>query len=372
MMHKKLFSHICWRNLCKARADYDKREKSGFDYFMQNNHIIERNINMKGILISIVIVFFILVVLIIVYLWRQNRNSELLNEKIMSAIGVALFGILTALLFSLKSEYKELKFASTLFFHKFDKKPLDDYLQGDGGLRFGGFQFCGHLSQFISKQLEDEDLKKAEFNKDQETIIDFYHNMIIVKLIDQLFWMYSARWDTNVFSVRRGTGELKESYVDTEEAQPDYERLIWTDLLNIEQQNSFLQILSAFSNFTNIKETKFPPKTKVNFIIKKWNKEIILKNPFVEINITINLTGGSSGLGDYRWLLYYENRKSEEFWSTHFRINCNAKFAQLKFGHPDMPKYKQWVEVMFAEIQYLLDEKEQLKRAHEYRDLVKK
>jgi hypothetical protein len=69
--------------------------------------------------------------------------------------------------------------------------------------------------------------------------------------------------------------------------------------------------------------------------------------------------------------LDYENKKSEEFWSTHYWLNCNAKFTKFKFGHPDMPKYKQWVEVMFAEIQYLLDEKEQLNRAHEYRDLIR-
>jgi hypothetical protein len=259
-----------------------------------------RDNNMKVILFSIIIVFITLAVPIIAYLWHQNRSSELLSERILSAIGVASFGILTALLFSLKSENKELKFASTVFFHTFDKKPLDDYLQGDGWLRFGGLQFRGRLSQFVSKQLEDEDLNKVEFNKDGEKIEEFYHNMILIKLIDQFFWMYSARWDTNLYSVRRGTGELKESYIDSEETQPTYERLIWSDLLNVEQQNDFYDILSAFSRFTNVKETTFPPKTKVNFIIKKGSKGIILTNPFVEITITINLTGGSTGLGDYK------------------------------------------------------------------------
>ena len=286
----------------------------------------------------------------------------------MSAIGVALFAILTALLFSLNSEVIELKFVSTLFFHKSDKKPLDCHLSRDGRLKFGGHQFSGMLSQFIHGWLEEcEDLNKAEFNKDREKIEEFYHNMILIKLIDQFFWMYSARWDTNIYSVRRGMGESKESYVDSKETPP-YDCLKWEDLLNTEQQNNFYDLLSAFSH---IKETKVPPKTKIDFIITEHKREMILRNSFVKITITINYSGGSSGLGDYRWLLSYDNKRSDEFWSEHFRVNCNAKFEKLKSGHPEMPKYKQWVDVMFAEVQYQLDEKERLKRAKEYRDLVK-
>ncbi len=266
-------------------------------------------------------------------------------------------------------ETVDIQFISTLFFHKSDKKPLDDYLSGDGRLKFGGHQFRGMLSLFISDRLKEcEDLNKAEFNKDSKKIVEFYHNMILIKLIDQFFWMYSARWDANIYSVRRGTGESKESYVDPKETPPNYDCLKWEDLLNIEQQSNFYDLLSAFSN---IKETRVPPKTKVDFIITERKREMILENPFVKVTITINNSGGSLGLGDYRWLLGYDNKRSNEFWSEHFRVNCNAKFEKLKSGHPEMPKYEQWVEVMFAEVQHLLDEKEQLKRAHEYRDLIK-
>ena len=69
-------------------------------------------------------------------------------------------------------------------------------------------------------------------------------------------------------------------------------------------------------------------------------------------------------------VLGYSNEEDKEFWSEHFRITCNAKFEKLKSGHPEMPKYERWVKTMFAEVQYQLDEKEQLKRAREYRDLV--
>lgn len=266
---------------------------------------------MKALLIIILISFIIITLPIIIYLWTQNRSSELLASKILSAVAVALFAILSALLIGLKSEGRELKFASILFFHKSDKRPLDDHLGGDGRLKFGGHQFRGMLSLFINKHLEEcENLNKAEFNKDREKIVGFYHNMILIKLIDQFFWMYSARWDTSLYSVRRGTGESKESYVYSTETPPNYDCLKWEDLLKTEEQNNFYDLLSAFSN---IKETKVPPKTKVDFIITEHKREIILKNPFVKVTITINNTGGSSGVGDYKWLLGYDNKKSEEF-----------------------------------------------------------
>ena len=318
-------------------------------------------------IITLAVVTFV-VFIIIVYFWFQNRSSELLAEKMLTTFAVAFFAILSALLFSLKSQERELEFASTVFFNKSDKRPLDAHLSGDGRLKFGGHQFGGMLSLFISKHLKDcEELNKAEFNKDREEIVGFYHNMILVNLLDQLFWMYSARWDTNIYSVRRGTSEEKDAYVDSKQTPPHYDSLSWEDLLNTEQRNTFCDILSAFSN---IEETKVPPKTKVDFIITERKREMIIENPFVKVTITINCSGGSLGLGDYKWLLGYENKKSEEFWSAHFRVNCRAKFEKFKSGHPEMPKYKQWVEVMFAEIQYQLDEKERLKRAKEYRDLI--
>jgi len=331
---------------------------------------IQGIINVKTFLITIiVVVYIVLPALFIVYLCIQNRNSDLLVEKILSAFGGAIIVILSALLFSLRSEEVESNFASTVIFHKLDKTPLDNHLDGDGQLKFGGHQFIGPLAAFINKHVEKSvELNKVQFNKDSDRIVEFYHNIILIRLLDQFFWMYSARWDTNVYSVRRGMGELKESYVDSEDTPPNCDRLNWTDLFNDGQQSNFHDLLSAFSN---INETKVPPKTKIRFVIREHKKEILLRNPFVKVTITVNKSGGSSGLGDYKWLLGYINdRTGNEFWSAHFRVTCSAKFAKLKSGHPDMPKYKQWVRVLFGEVQYLLDEKEQLKRAHEYRELV--
>jgi len=61
--------------------------------------------------------------------------------------------------------------------------------------------------------------------------------------------------------------------------------------------------------------------------------------------------------------------QNEEFWSEHFEVICKAEFEKFRSGHPEMPRYKRWVDTMFAEVQEQLDEEKRLKRARDYRDL---
>ena len=320
----------------------------------------------------IITIIFVFLFGVTAYLAFQNRNSEALRSKVMPAIAIAVVGALFTIWFSLKSENIELKFTSTLFFHKLDKRPLDDHLDSlhDGRLKLGGYQFTNELPKFIRDHLEkDSGLNKAKFNENSEEIKEFYHNMLLIKLIHHFYWMYSGRWDITVDSVRRGTGMLSSSQSVSEKPEPN-DSLKWKDLLSTKQQNSFYNLLTDFSGVAIGKEMKVPPETKVNFIITEYKKKIILKNPFVEVSVTIDKHSGSTGLGDYQWLLGYDNKRNEEFWSEHFKVSCRAEFEKFKSGHPEMPKYERWVKTMFAEVQYQLDEKEQLKRAREYRDLV--
>lgn len=324
----------------------------------------------------------------IMNLWpskRQWKSWSLPSKLTAISVPISLIGIVLALaIFLLDKGYQSsnvylsqsdltdtAEFDCTVFFHKSDGRPLDDHLRGDGGSRFGGRQFGGMLSQFISDQLKkNKSLDKEEFKNPPGNIIDFYHDMILIKLINHFFWMYSASWKANVYSIREGTVEIKTSSVDRNKEAPDHGCLTWGHLLNTEEQGDFYNLLSSFSDFTNTKEMRVPPNTTVTFIITGYKKGIVITNPFVKVTIALSKRSASSGLGDYKWLLGNE-LNSERFWSAHFRVNCIANFEGTKSADPDMAKYKQWVEVMFSEIQYLLDEREQLERAHEYLDSTK-
>jgi hypothetical protein len=260
------------------------------------------------------------------------------------------------------------EFNCTLIFHKADMRPLEDHLRGNSRSRLGGRQFDGILSQFVSNQFRERDnLYKAESNNYPQKIIDFYHNMILIELIDHFFWMYSAGWDASVYSIREGTVEIRTSSANPNGKPPDCDCLTWGHFLNTEEQDDFYDLLSSFSNFTNSKEMRVPPGTRVRFIITEYRKAIVLTNPYVEVTIAINKTSASSGLGDYKWLLSNE-LEGDEFWAAHFGVACSARFEGSKAADPDIARYRQWVEVLFSEIRYLLDEQERLKRAREYHD----
>lgn len=269
-------------------------------------------------------------------------------------------------------ESVDIQFISTLFFHKSDKRPLDDHLHEDGRLKFGGAQFDIKLLNFMSNRIEqDQELNKAEFNKDSKKIEEFYYDLVFIKLFSRFFWMYADWWDIRINSVRRGNSLLSAVHPITQEQA--FDKLKWANFLEaLDDKNNFKKLLSDYSKDFWIQEMTVPPKTKVDLILtSNYRRTLVLTNPFASVSISINFSGGSIGLGDYRWLLGYDNKRSNEFWSEHFEVNCKAKFEKSRSGYPEMTRYKQWVDTMFAEVQYLLDEKEQLKRAHEYRDLIK-
>ncbi len=322
---------------------------------------------MRSISIIVVVCMFVLFG-VGVYVGFQNRNSEALRSKVIPGIAIVLVGALFTIWFSLKSESVDLQFISTLFFHKSDKRPLDEHCRDEH--RFGGRQFNIILLNFISNRIEqDPELNKAVFNKDMNKITEFYHDLVFIKLLSRFFWMYVDSWDIQINSVRRGSSFT--SSVSPIKPTPDYNSLEWKDFLEtLDNNDNFHQLLSSFSKRYFIKKMTIPPKTKVDFITSKYSRTLILTNPFVRVSITIDKRGGSIGLGDYQWFLGYDNKKSEEFWSEHFEVNCKAKFEKLRSGHPEMTRYRRWVETMFTEVQDQLDDEKRLKRARDYRDLI--
>ncbi|MDD5135242.1 MAG: hypothetical protein PHP01_07520 [Phycisphaerae bacterium] len=303
-----------------------------------------------------------------IYLIYQNRSSDALWSKVVPALAIAIVGGFFSIWFSLKSENIENQFSSTLFFHKSDKKPLDRHYPNQH--KFGGSQFGIALLNFIDKYTEqNQELSTAVFDKDIEKIRRFYQDLVFIKLISRCFWIYADWWDISINSVRRG--DSFESVVSANKPKPTCSTLKWEDFLKgLNNEGDFYQLLSSFSEDYSLKNMTMPPETKVNFITSQYMKTLVFTNPFVKVSITVFSRGGSIGIGDYQFLLGYDNKKNDEFWSEYFRINCKAEFEKFRSGHPDMPIYKRWVNTMFAEIQFQLDDKKRLQRAYEYRDLI--
>jgi len=268
-----------------------------------------------------------------------------------------------------KSESIDARFDYTLYFNKTDKKLLDEHYSKQHA--YGGAQFDVKLRNFIDRKLSEKELDRIDFAKDGEKVKDFYFDLAFIKLFSRFYCLYADSWDIHISSVRRG--EASETSISANKPNPPCMSVKWYDLLEtLDRNDSSCKLLEEFSQKFWIKEMNVPPETKVGIETSTYKKMLSLKNPFVEISITFNRRGGSVGLGDYQWLLGYDNKKNNEFWSEHFEVVCEAKFEKERSLHAEMIRYKRWAETMFAEVQYQFDDKSRLKRARDYRDLIGK
>lgn len=300
------------------------------------------------------------------WLLYLNRSSETIWSKVIPAFVIGVIGIFFTIWFSTKSESIDTQFNYTLYFNKTDKKLLDEHYSKQHA--YGGSQFDIKLRNFINSKIVEMGVDKIDFNKDGEKVKDFYFDLSFIKLSSRFYWLYGDWWDIHISSVRRGDGF--ETSVSTNKPYPPCMSLKWNDFLEtLDSDNSLHILLSDFSQELIVKEMKVPPKTKVGIEASTYKKTLSIKNPFVEIFITFNKHGGSVGLGDYQWLLGYDNKKNSEFWSEYFEVVCEAKFERLRSGHPEMPRYKKWVQTMFDEVQYQYDDEKRIIRAQDYHNL---
>jgi hypothetical protein len=320
--------------------------------------------------ILLVVVFLVVPVGIASYLWFQNRYLPELNSKLVPVFFLGAIGMLFSVWYSLKGETRDQHFASTVYFHRSDLHLLDEH--DPRRHLYGGEQFNARLRDFIGHRIEHDERFRTEGSGDRgrEGVEYLYCDMVFLKLIDRFFWAYGDWWDVRITSVRHANDT--ESTVSAIKPDPDSASLTRKHFLGESRSNdAFLSLLSDFAKQDTPAKMTVPPKTRASITTMRYKDSLVLANPFAEVSITISYRGGALGIGDYAWFLDYDRKKSEEFWSEYLEVDCKAEFSRWRSGHADMVRYKRWVDTMFAEIQYQLSDEERMKRARDYRDLVR-
>lgn len=92
--------------------------------------------------------------------------------------------------------------------------------------------------------------------------------------------------------------------------------------------------------------------------------EVRLSNPFVRVSITVQSHSGGGGLGRIGDVcgLKPDRETGERHTHRSWTLALHADFEPLRSGHPDMPKYKEWVETMFSQLRGELDAEERWRR----------
>ncbi|OHB67763.1 MAG: hypothetical protein A2Y76_00460 [Planctomycetes bacterium RBG_13_60_9] len=313
----------------------------------------------------------IVTILVVVgaYMAYENRGLPEMKSRVILPVVLGIIGAFFTVLYSLKSEKVELQFNSTVYFHRSDLLVLDEHDKRSA--LYGGEQFGPSLRSYVAGCVErDERFHQSKSDKRGEEAGQLYCDMVLLKLIDRFFWAYADWWDVRITSQRLGDGVM--SIVSPVRPDPDSASLAWERFVTESlDKDRFSSLLIGLPKQHWPEKMTVPPKTKGRVVVSPYDRRLVLTNPFVEVSITIRPKGGAIGVGDFAWLLGYDKKKSEEFWSELFDVSCNADFRKMRYGHPEMPRYRRWVETMFEEVQYQVGDTERIQRARDYRDLTR-
>jgi hypothetical protein len=70
-------------------------------------------------------------------------------------------------------------------------------------------------------------------------------------------------------------------------------------------------------------------------------------------------------IGMHTLVVDLPTEESQKYWTASYLIAMKAKFNAYRSGHPDMPKYKTWVNNMFETVRDQLDSQRHWERAKE-------
>lgn len=87
-----------------------------------------------------------------------------------------------------------------------------------------------------------------------------------------------------------------------------------------------------------------------------------LENDFVDLEILIKLRGGAATIGIYSLVTQVPVDEFSKVWTASYLISMKATLKAYRSGHPDMPKYRAWVDNVFESVRTLLDSQREWER----------
>jgi len=173
-------------------------------------------------------------------------------------------------------------------------------------------------------------------NEHAERVDELYFDVLLRSLIDVLSFTFPTSW-TNTLPPYTVGMRVTSSPVDPKEVTVDVERL-----KELFPQSLIMKEVPGMS-------FNLPPKTAVVPEPGDIGLAITFKNPFATVRIGIRKSEVWDGVGEgVRRLCQMEDDGRDRYRTIGFIIKMSAQFERLRTGHPEMPKYKEWVDTMFT------------------------
>ncbi|MCH8041733.1 MAG: hypothetical protein IH977_15525 [Nitrospinae bacterium] len=330
-----------------------------------------------------------------VLLGWQNRANEKIQLTFWSAVGFAIIGLLIAARLLLTTDSLSNTFFNTVlpglaFFsvgalvtvalnlrlesrHKefpvnfiFEKGSLRTLEMADDSY----FSGTSHLGRWLVEQILSRDHQFLHSGDFVTKGTSLYNEVLLWVVLDILCSRYVHSWDVKIsrFNLPYGT-EIRSS--PRGETPPDSEFTEWDHLKRIFEDSWVLTVVPhAIGKMAVPKGTKVTGNTELSHG-EVFRRCLYFKNRFAQISITIFTGGGCRGIGVYKDLLNYSAEQSDNFWTATYIVTLSANFTRLLSGHPEMARYRSWVDGMFEELSTTLDSTIQWERQKERNMFVK-
>ncbi len=260
-------------------------------------------------------------------------------------------------LVALKQEVKGVEFPTIFVYEKDTKKPLealnDTY----------AYRFCQRMFPIDPVWI----VSRMELAKEDATGVDLYFDVLLRMIADLLFGIYSTTWGLKVIR-RYGFAHHTLSSSSLEGSFP-VQKFSWEDFQRLFPESRSLQV-ERFGGIGDI--LAVPPGTQFNANTEPpggspYKRTILLDNPYVKVEIELTFSSFSGvGIGDLGLLLGLSKEEGQKFCTTTIEVRLSAKFNRLKSGHPEMEKYRRWIEGLFEHLQEEFDSRRHWERGKDW------
>ena len=311
----------------------------------------------------------------------QNRAAEKVRSSIVTGIAVGFTGALitipagsadmwlrlsiiasatlaSMLLIALKEESRKVGFPTIFIYDSTTKTPLES--RND----VYSYRFCRRTNlcppEFIVSRME----ATAE---DNGTGGDLYFDVLLRMVVDLLFGLYRNAWDLKV--IRRLLYSHRSVSWEPNEGAPSPGFITREDFQKSFPESRALKVedFPAIGNKLAVPSgTSLDGKTET-IGVSPHKRTLSLNNSYVELKVELIFSSFTSGgIGHLGLLLGLSGEESEKFSTCSCEINLSAKFSRLRSGHPEMPRYRRWVDGMFEEIQEDFDSRRHWERGRDW------
>ncbi len=294
-----------------------------------------------GTIKTILWIMVILVILLIVALAYLNRNSEKVVLAILPAAGIAFGGMLT-ISYTLKAETKTIEFFSHSIIEKSSHLPI--WMVEQRAWVPLPFATTEAIKQFLKKE------SQRPTSTDTTRNVSMQYELRI--LLDTLFQVFPTHWDMKLSKTSQFPMTVR---FQPFPGAPQADFISWE---TIQEKFHGMPILEA-KPFT-FGKMGVPEGTHFTVTQNREPQELpgwalSLENRFFKFDLTMVTGSGIIGVGYLTPLLNYSSDQSGKFWTDEFHFMVKTEFNPLLQGHPDMIRYKRWLNTLCEELREKLD-----------------